>query len=413
MTGAGSPHPRVLVLGAGLTGLALASLLQDEQLHVRIIEQELPPGRSSAFHGIVTGADLASLGLSPAALNGRPFGGIRHFRDGSLVASSAPEQPDWWVVEHGVLLDALRARFRDRGGQVITNQGEVEFVWRQGEVGGMKLWESGLTFDADLVILADESDPRLAELIGLRPDWAPTELMHLAKQRYETPLDRLRNRFGGPGEPAQITAFIADASWGSAGYGLVVPGQDAVTVKVAMLLEDEMATARHIREYLDEQMAVNPFRDLLDGLDPGKFVTECIPVGGYDTRSRFHTDNVLVVNDLVGITHPLNRDGMSTTLAMCQLAVGVIGGGDFSGRRLAAYSKRLGDDLIAPISAHRSRDRRPPWQWASLPELLTGTNGVTADLFSAKLPAGSSSGILGRLRKLGRRPGVSRHSKKT
>jgi flavin-dependent dehydrogenase len=405
----GDNQPRVVILGAGLSGLVLATLLAEEPVSVLIIEQDLPPGRSPAFHGIVTGLDLLTIRLNPDDLEVRRVSGVASIDSAGPDSPSHIETPNLWSVEHRALLGALRTRFRSRGGRIIANQGEVEFVWSEGAVGGLRLLESGLTFDADLVVLADESDPRLAEQLGLRPDWPPTQLMHVAKQRYEQPRDRIRDRFGDPDDLARITSFTAVASWGPPGYGLVVPGQDAVTVKVAMLLEDEMATARHIREYLDEQQGQAPLRDLLDGLEPGAFVTECTPVGGFDARPRFHTDNVLVVNDLVGMTHPLNRDGFSTTLAMCQAAADVIRGGEFTSRRLAEYSKRLAKDLIAPVNARRASNQGPPWQWASLPELLTGMSGVTSDPNSAKLLAGSGSGIVGRLRKLGRRPGVTRH----
>jgi flavin-dependent dehydrogenase len=398
MAGSGDSQPRVLIVGAGLSGLVLAALLVDAPLHVRVLEQDLPPGRSPVFHGIVTGEDLAMLGLTPDAVAGRRVTTVQ-----ALDGASDAETPDWWTLEHRALLGALRTRFQGQGGSVIANRGEVDLTWRQGVVGGVRIRESGLAFDSDLVVLADQSDPRLAEQLGLRPDWLPTQLMHLAKQRYDGPFDLVRDRFGTPDDPTRVVTFAATASWGSPGCGLVVPGRDAVTVKVAMLLEDEMATARHIREYLDEQVATFPLRDLLDGLNAGEFVTECIPVGGYDTRPRFHTDNVLVVNDLVGITHPLNRDGLSTTLAMCQTAVDAILGGNLRSRHLAAYSKRLATEVIAPVDAQRRRDVRPPWQWATLPELVPPPDVVTAGPNSAKLPAGRGSGIVGRLRYLARR----------
>jgi hypothetical protein len=88
-----------------------------------------------------------------------------------------------------------------------------------------------------------------------------------------------------------------------------VPGTDAFTVVVAMLLEDEMVHARHIREVFDELEPLAPLLQLVRDLTPTSFFTEVVPVGGTDVRHKFHAAGVLVMSDLVGLTHPLNRDG--------------------------------------------------------------------------------------------------------
>jgi len=288
----------------------------------------------------------------------------------------------------------------ERGVTTVANREEVDLVWRQAELNGVRTRIGGLSFEADLVVFADESDPRLPESLGLRPDWLPTELMHLAKLRFD----------GAPSASASIQTFTRPASWGSTGYGMVVPGSDAVTVKVAMLLEDEMATARHISEYLDELLLEPGIADLVSGLDRGSFVTEVVPVGGFDRWHRFQRDRAIVASDLAGVTHPLNRDGLSTTLDLCRIAAEIINdsaaGSQIAVRPLDRYSDRIATAFPAEAKSRRRKDRKPggqpAWQWFSLPELIEPA-GVTSPPNDAKLSR-VGSGLLARGRHRFHRP---------
>ena len=411
-------RPRIVIVGSGVSGLALASMLTEANADTLVLEQVMPPGRDRGFAGIVSAGDLYALGKSLDNARALPVTAIAEARLATSDIGPDRISPVWSAVEHADLLRVIGRRLSDAGVALMPGATVTEFLWKQGCIAGVRCGESGLELHAELVILADESDPRLAEQVGLRPDWLPTELMHVAKVRYPLPVTVVRERFAAAGDGCRVVVFRHAASWGSPGYGIVLPGSESITVVVAMLLEDEMATARHIREYLDEVLACPVIRRLTSESIEEGFFTEVVPIGGFDAKPWFHTDGLLVVSDLVGVTNPLNRDGLSSNLAVCHAAArtieAAIGANSFSSSRLAGYSRQIATEVIGPVNAVRrddsTRRRRPPWQWASKPELVPMSAGLTNARKSGTLPAADDSSVWQRLRKFGRTAGVKRHA---
>lgn len=179
-----------------------------------------------------------------------------------------------------------------------------------------------------------------------------------------------------------------------------------------------MVSARHISEYLDDVEIRSPIRECLAGLEHESYVTEVIPVGGFETRNTFHTDGLIVASDLVGVTHPLNRDGLSSNLAVCHAAARTIGRAvatnDFRSRSLRAYATCISDDVISPINAARRTEKslraRPSWLWATKADLFPTHQGVTPLTKSATLSGKGDTGFRQRLRAFGRMTGVRKHA---
>ncbi|MBA2467822.1 MAG: NAD(P)/FAD-dependent oxidoreductase [Chloroflexia bacterium] len=410
-------RPRIVIVGAGISGLVLASKLTDVPADVLVLEQVIPPGRKSVFPGIVSAPDLRAIGLPPSLEGALSIARIAHIDPTETASEIMREPPEWLAIEHSHLLESLKTSITSKGVTVVPDATVTEFLWNQGNVNGVRCG-GGQSYIADLVVLADESDPRLAGELGLRPDWKPSELMHAGKRKYAATGDEVRVRLGAGDTSCRVLSFRHDASWFSPGYGLVIPGPDSITLTVAMSLEDAMVSARHISEYLDEVERWPPVRECLDGLTLESFMTEVVPTGGFDTRNAFHIDHMLVVNDLVGVTNPLNRDGLSANLKVCAAAASTISHavaiGDYGRRTLARYTRAIAEDVISPVDQARRSDRtlrvRPPWQWAAKAELVVSDAGVTTGPKSATLSRISDSSAWRGIREIGRLRGVRRHS---
>lgn len=406
-------RPRILIVGAGISGLVLANRLGDLPADVLVLDQAMSPARRRNFPGIVSAADLCAVGLPPDLGDSLPIRRITQLGVGAAGTHWAPE--GLFAIEHGRLLDALLTSVEGHGVSVIPRATITGFLWNDGGVAGVQCVD-GASYSADLVVLADEASPRLAESLGLRPDWPPTDLTHIGKRRYVTDPATVSTRLGTDGNGYDVLSTTQPASWEAPGWGLVFPGVDSISVAVAMSLEEAMASARHISEYLDEIEALPAVRDCIAGLSLDDYVTEVVPTGGFAARHRFHADGVLVLGDLVGLTHPLNRDGLSTNLDVCAAAARTIAEaistGDFGRASLRHFNEAIAEDVIAPVTTARRADRRlgakPAWTWASKPELLDPGGGVTAAPKSATLTCMNESGILSRLRGLGRKTGARR-----
>lgn len=411
-------RPRIVIVGAGISGLVVASMLDDVPADVIVLEQVMPPGRKRVFPGIVSASDLRAVGLNADLDSALPVTRVAHAdKNGSNLETHRVTQ-DWLAIEHGHLLDALRASSETKGVTFIPNATVTGFRWDEGVATGVENTDGGTSYPADLVVLGDECSPRLAEGLRLRPDWSPTELMHVGKRRYGADPDTVCDRLGVDGRGYEAISFEMAASWGSPGWALVIPGPDSISVVVAMSLEEAMVSTRHISEYLDEIERLPMVRSCIDGLTLETYVTEVVPTGGFDTRHTFHTDSVIVVSDLVGVTHPLNRDGLSSNFVACAAAARTIAhavaNDDYRSVSLRQYSAAIVDDIGSPVNAARRTDKvrrgRPPWQWAAKADLFPVIEGVTAGPKSATLPGISNTGIRQRFRGFGHIPGVRRHA---
>lgn len=224
---------------------------------------------------------------------------------------------------------------------VVAGATAVELRWEDGVVAGVITAQERAHVQSRLVVLADESDPRLAEAPGLRPDWPPTRLMHLAKERYVGSGDIIRQSFGTGTGAVRCVHVAWTTAWGDPAEAYVVPAADSVTIGVNFLLEDEMASARHVLEVLAELKTLPEIEALLSGLETVDVATEVVPIGHGGSAPRLVADGVMLVSDVVGATNPLNRDGLSGNLALCAVAARTIrdalATGDASASRLSPY----------------------------------------------------------------------------
>lgn len=345
----------VVVVGAGISGWMLAAFLAGSGLSIAVLEQRYQRPRDGSFSGVVVQSDLDTLGVARASLDRLvPLQSVSGF---SLQDSVAPTQrrvSDAFTLPHVGLVAALRDLAVARNVHVVSDGTVTDLMWRGGAVGGVVLGHRGESWDARLTVLADESDPRLAEGPRLRPEWAPTQLMHVAKQRF----DHLRDMTVDSTLANEMVVFSSLTRWGQEGFGVLMPGDDSRTLAVSMLLEDEMTSRRHIGEFLDE-VRMHPLIDsAIQRSDAATFVTEVIPIGGVIAPPRLTGDGVMVVGDIAGLTHPLNRDGLSANLDIAMLAAETIieaaKAQDFSSIALSRFDDLVHERVVGHLR-HRAR----------------------------------------------------------
>jgi len=382
----------VVIIGAGISGLVLARQLAEAAISVAVLEQRYSVPRNGGFAGLVGGDDLRALGID--RIERVPVREIVTVDANDGWRSESRPYPDEAVfaVTHDDLLRALRQGFRESNVPVVPDRTVTELLWAKGAVSGVKVGPGHEEVRSRLVVLADESDPRLAETLGLRPDWPPTRLMHVGKERFAGAPDEIARRFGESSGGARSYYLQWKSAWGDPVEGYIVPVGDRVTVGVNYLLEHEMASAHHVLEVLAELKAFPAIRTLLSELAASDAVTEVVPVGWGAEPQRLATDGILVVSDVVGATNPLNRDGLSGNLEVCTAAARVIREAlaerDVSAPGLASYGAFLRGHVYHSSKGGLRRHSSLDGGDAGHP-LMRTLGSVTTPRKSATLPGGN------------------------
>lgn len=340
----------VVIVGAGISGWMLATLLAGSGLSVAVLGQRYQRSRDGSFSGVVTQPDLNALGRGRGSLDRLiPLQSASAFHLQGTLAPVQQGVSGAFALPHEALLTGLRSRVVAQGVHFDPDGTVTDFSWRGGAIGGVVLRHGEMTWDARVTVLADESDPRLAEAPGLRPESPPTQLMHIAKQRFEHSGDMVADS----ALTQAVSLFSGLTSWGQEGFGIVIPGDRCETLAVAMLLEDEMTSTRHIGEFLDEVRTHPVIAFTLQGCEASAFVTEVIPIGGVIAPPRLTGDGVMALGDIAGLTHPLNRDGVSTNLDIAMLAAETILEAakvqDFSSIALSRFDDRVRERVIGGL----------------------------------------------------------------
>ncbi|CAA9549574.1 MAG: hypothetical protein AVDCRST_MAG43-937 [uncultured Thermomicrobiales bacterium] len=358
----------VVIVGAGISGSLLAALLADQDLAVTVLEQRYQRPRDGRFAGIVTDSDFDALGLGrPPVDDLQPLQRVTAFTFQNGVTPPGREISGAYAIRHDDLLTWLRSIARD-GGIILEQAATVmEWRWQDGAVAGVVTEPDATQWDARVVVLADESDPRLAEEPGLRPDWPPTQLMHIAKQHFEQRIEQhieQREDRRPTLDEARVGRFFSSrTTLEQTGFGMLIPWKTTSTLAVVMRLEDEMTSSRHISEFVDEVRLHPAIAPAIDSLDPGAFVTEVVPIGGVAHPPRLSGDGVLILSDAVGLTHPLNRDGLSANVDVVKVAAATIldagRAGDFSSISLSRFDERVRALVIDPLR-HRAETASLP-----------------------------------------------------
>lgn len=351
----GPPLPDTLdvaIVGAGFSGLVIGRLLADTDLTVAVLEQNYSIPGNALFAGLVTFDDMRSLGIDD--LGRIPVREIVTIDAGNGWRPDPTRRfdRDVFTVVHHDLLEALQRKSLERGVPVLSDATVSELVWQNGRVSGLISGPGAQEIRCKLVVLADESDPRLAEAPGLRPNWPPTRLMHLAKERLIGSPKDIEHRFGAGPDGVRRFHLRWGTAWGDAVEAYVVPARESVTIGANLLLEDEMANARHVLEVLDELKAFPEIEACLAGLDGSDVVTEVIPRGRGSDPLRLVADGTLLANDVVGATNPLNRDGISNNVSLYAVAARVVqdalDAGNVSDLRLAPYQEFANETVFRP-----------------------------------------------------------------
>ncbi|MDI9569260.1 MAG: FAD-dependent oxidoreductase [Pseudomonadota bacterium] len=352
----------VIVVGAGLAGLAAAHALADRGVECLVLERGDYPGSKN-----VTG--------------GRIY--VNPVRD--LFPDLWPDAPlERFIVHEGVTLMAkersvsfgysgdelrtaphqsysvLRARFdrwlaervEEKGAMLLTKTLVTDVLREGGRVAGVVA--GGDELRADVVVAADGVLSLTAERAGLHPPLTPREYAVGVKEVIALPAEKIADRFQLTGNEGAARLFVGAATAGLFGGGFLYTNRESVSlglvIGIAEFLEqDPPRDLPVLMEDFKRRPEIAPL--IRDGVTV-EYAAHMIPEGGFRGLQPLYGDGMLVVGDAAGFALNLGFTvrGMEYALASGYYAAQAIlkarEAGDYGAETLAEYGRLLQESFV-------------------------------------------------------------------
>ena len=403
----------VIIVGAGLAGLAAAYTLAGEGVEVVVLERGDYPGSKNLsggrlylnpvrdlFPGLWDEAPLErAIVREGATLMARNRSFTFHYT-GSELRTDRPQSCsilrskfDRWFAE----------RVEERGGMILPKTLVTDPVLENGKVCGVIA--GGDELRADAVIACDGVLSLIPEKAGLRAPARPHDYAVGVKEVIRLDGQVINDRFSvGEGEGA-AHLFAGDITKGLFGGGFLYTNQDSVSLGLVISIEDiSKEEAAGDAPALFEAFKARPeIEPLIRGGETMEYGAHVIPEGGYRALSRLFGDGILVAGDSAGLALNLGFTvrGMEYALASGYFAARAVieakKAGRYDAATLAVYQKLLEDSFVLKdFQTFRDTPRvlSNPHLFGHYPELV---GNLMRDLYT--VPAGPKSPVFTTLRK--------------
>ncbi len=349
----------VVVVGAGLAGLAAAYHLADAGIEVIVVERGDYPGSKN-----VTGGRLY---LQPV----RRYFPADFWNDAPFERAVVKERLSVMAEHASTLVEfsserfredprpsftLLRAKFdqwladkaRDKGALIIPKSKVDDLILSDaGQVIGVRSTEAEL--EANAVVLADGVLSFMAEKAKLRGPHNPHYSAVGVKEIIELPSKTIEDRFGVSAGDGAAQLFFGSITQGMMGGGFLYTNQESLSLGMvvgieALMHHDPRVQAPELMEILKARPEVAP---LVDGGNTVEYSAHVIPEGGIRAVSKLVADHLLVVGDAAGfaLNMGVTVRGMDFALASGALAARAINEAkaknDFSAAGLNTYEQSL------------------------------------------------------------------------
>ena len=352
----------IIVVGAGLAGLAAAHELAAKGFEVLVVERGDYPGSKNVSGGRLYVNPLRSMlpDLWEDAPLERPVTSERLCIMSEEAATTVELTSQRLREPPHQSYTVLRSRFdrwfadrvAERGGLIVPKYMVDDLLIDNGRVVGIRAGSDEI--GADVVVAADGALSFMAEKAGLRQRHDPANFAVGIKEVIELPTGVIEDRFNvSPGHGAAQLCFGAITE-GVTGGGFIYTNRESLSlglvVGVKALMEHDPPLAAH---ELMERFKTRPeIQVLIAGGELVEYSAHTIPEGGLDAVPKLFADGIVVVGDAAGLALNMGVTvrGMDFALASGVMAAGAVADarqqGDYSAKTLAGYQKRLQESFF-------------------------------------------------------------------
>lgn len=378
----------VIVVGAGLAGLACAYTLLEQEVEVLVLERGDPAGSKNLSGGRLYLGPLAP--LVGDMFDGAPFErqvtreGLALVSGGSTAQVSfssdrlsEPERRSYTVLR--AKLDSwLADKIGDAGGVVATETHVDELITDDdGRVKGVVT--DGEELEARVVVAADGSLSKLARSHGLRKELDPSQFVLGVKVLYGLDSEKIEDRFCL--EPGQGAAemIVGEITAGLPGGAFLYTNEASLSLGIVVRLDSLSADGALSPVDLIHTLEKRPeLARRIAGAELLEYGAHLVPEAAPDTFGEHVADGLVVIGDAAGlvINHGLTVRGMDLAVASGVLAAQAIKTAldedDTSKNGLSRYEGFL-DESFVGRDLERFKDAAEvlsqPWLTRDLPLL--------------------------------------------
>jgi electron transfer flavoprotein-quinone oxidoreductase len=351
----------VIIVGAGLAGLAAAYTLAGEGVEVVVLERGEYPGAKNVSGGRLYLNPVRDLfpGLREDAPLERTIvhEGITLMAKGGSVALNYSGEE--LRRTPGQSRSVLRSRFdrwlgeraEERGAAILPNILVENPVIDNGRVVGVTAGGDDLA--ADVVIACDGALSLTAEKAGLRQPGQPRDFAVGIKEVVALEAGKINDRFHVSGEEGAARLYLGEVTQGLFGGGFLYTNLDSVSIGLVIRIQDILGDSGVALPDLAEDFRKRPeIASLIGDGTVVEYSAHVIPEGGLRGMGRLYGDGILVAGDAAGLALNLGLTvrGMEYALASGYYAAQAVlqakKKNDFSASGLSSYRTLLEDSFV-------------------------------------------------------------------
>ena len=352
----------VIVVGAGLSGLATALTLSGEGVEVLVLERGDYPGAKNVtggrlyvnpvrefFHDLWPNAPLERLIVREGFALMAKERSVTLEYSGSELGNEPPQS-----------YSVLRARFdrwlaeqaESRGAMLLTKVRVDDVIRENGGVAGVIA--GGDELRANVVIACDGVLSLIPEKAGLRSPGSPHDYAVGIKEVIALDTGVINDRFGLERNEGAARLFAGEVTRGHFGGGFLYTNRDSISLGIVIGIGGLVGRASppDIPALLDAFKARPEIAPLIRGGDTVEYAAHAIPEGGYRALGKLYGNGILVAGDAAGMALNMGVTvrGMEYALASGCLAARAVlkarEAGNFRTETLSLYGRLLEESFV-------------------------------------------------------------------
>ncbi len=352
----------IIIVGAGLAGLASAYTLAQEGLEVLVLERGDYPGAKNVTGGRIYVNPVRN--LFPDLLEKAPF---ERFIAHEGVTIMAGERSVSMSYSGNELLEEpyqsysiLRSKFDrwlakqvEAKGAMLLGKVKVDDVIIENErVIGVLV--AGDELHADVVIACDGVLSLISEKAGLRQAGSAKDFAVGFKEIIELKPEIINERFNLEGDEGAARMYMGEVTKGKFGGGFLYTNKDSISLGIVAGIRDLMEGSPEVEapSLLDEFKQRPEVARLIKGGETVEYSAHAIPEGGFKALSSLYGNGILVAGDAAGLSMNIGVTvrGMEYALASGYYAAQAVlmarEAGDFSAETLSVYKTLLEKSFV-------------------------------------------------------------------